>query len=202
MSHELNPRTVGLFGTCGASTWRNPFIRMLEESRIPYFNPQLPEGTWTPEMAAVEAWHLANDKLILFPVTDETFAFGSLAETGFSIQSALSLTSNRFVMLYIAPDVSDALKTSDPVQSDASRRARKLALAHLANVSNPNVFIAKSLDDMLSKTMRLYAALEILDSVRDSGPDWRSTLSPAAWLDIVRGVSAVLQDQDAAVVLV
>jgi hypothetical protein len=191
MSQILNPRTVGLFGTCGGSTWRNSFIRLLEANDIAYFNPQLPEGTWTPEMADVEAWHLANDKLILFPVTDETFAFGSLAETGFSIQSALSLTSNRFVMLYIAPDVSDALKASDPPQAEASRRARKLALAHLAKVSNPNVFVAKSLEDMLSKTLRLYAALEILDSVRDSGTDWRSTLSPAAWLDIVRVGSEV-----------
>lgn len=194
MTQALNPHTVGLFGTCGSSVWRNPFMRLLDANGIAYFNPQLPEGTWTPEMADVEAWHLANDKLILFPVTDETFAFGSLAESGFSIQSALSLTLNRFVMLYIAPDVSDALKASDPAQADASRRARKLALSHLAKVSNPNVFVAKSLDDMLAKTLRLYAALEILDSVRDSGPDWRSTLSPKAWLDIVRGGAVELDE--------
>lgn len=151
---------------------------LLDEHGIPYFNPQV--DNWTPELADVEAWHLANDRLILFPVTGETFGFGSLAETGFSVQSALSINANRFVLLFIAPDVDAALKESAPEQADASRRARKLALAHLAKVTNPNVFVATSMSDMLGKTLKLYAALELLDSVRDAGPDWRSTMPPAA----------------------
>jgi hypothetical protein len=182
----LNPRTVGLFGTCGGSTWRDPFMHLLDEQGIAYFNPQV--DNWTPELADIEAWHLANDRLILFPVTDETFGFGSLAETGFSLQSALALNTNRFVMLYIAPAVNAQLAASSPEQADASRRARKLAMAHLAKAQNPNVFVATSLEDMQSKMLRLYAALELLDSVRGAGTDWRSGLAPAAWLEVIRTV--------------
>lgn len=185
MNLQLNPRTVGLFGTCGGSAWRAPFIELLSQHGVPYFDPQV--ENWTPELADIEAWHLANDRLILFPVTAETYGFGSLTETGFSVQSALSLNANRFVLLFIAPDVDDVQKAKSPEQADASRRARKLALAHLAKVSNPNVFVAKSLEDMLGKVLKLYAALELLDSVRDARPDWRSTMSPAAWLQMVAG---------------
>lgn len=180
----LNPRTVGLFGTCGGSAWRAPFMQLLAAHGVPYFNPQV--ENWTPELADIEAWHLANDRLILFPVTDETFGFGSLAETGFSLQSALALNDSRFVVLHIAPEVSEALKAAHPEQAEASRRARKLALAHLAHVRHPNVFVASSLQDMLAKTMKLYAALELLDSVRNEGPGWRSALPPAAWLELVQ----------------
>jgi hypothetical protein len=183
LTQPLNPRTVGLFGTCGGSTWRAPFIARLDALDIPYFNPQV--DNWTPELADIEAWHLANDRLILFPVTDETFGFGSLAETGFSVQSALALNANRFVLLYIAPEVDAALAAAQPEQADASRRARKLARAHLAKLANPNVFVATSLPDMLDKMLRLYAALELLDNVRNEGPGWRSALPPSAWLALL-----------------
>jgi hypothetical protein len=193
MTQTLNPRAVGLFGTCGGSSWREPFMKMFDEHSIPYFNPQV--DNWTPELADVEAWHLANDRLILFPVTRETFGFGSLAETGFSVQSTLAVNSNRFVLLYIAPDVADALKAQSPEQADASRRARKLALAHLAKVQNPNVFVATSMQDMLGKALKLYAALDLLDSVRGTGADWRATLSPAAWLEMVYGKQSTKQEE-------
>lgn len=186
ISATLSARTVGLFGTCGGSTWRNPFMQMLDDHGIAYFNPQV--DNWTPDLADIEAWHLANDRLILFPVTDETFGFGSLAETGFSLQSALALNTNRFVMLYIAPAVNETLAASSPEQADASRRARKLALAHLAKAQNPNVFVVSSLEEMQSKTLRLFAALELLDSVRGAGTDWRSGMSPAAWLEVLNTV--------------
>lgn len=163
----LNPKTVGLFGTCGGSRWREPFLVLLAQQGIPCFNPQV--DNWSPELAQVEAWHLAHDRLILFPVTDETFGFGSLAETGFSINSAISASTSRFVLLYIASDVSDTLKAQAPEQADASRRARKLTLAHLAQVTSPHVFVATSLQDMLNKTLKLFAALELLDSVRAAG---------------------------------
>jgi hypothetical protein len=182
--HPLSPetsKTVGLFGTCGGSRWREPFLALLAQHDIPAYDPQVPD--WTPELAEVEAWHLANDRLILFPVTGETFGFGSLAETGFSINSALTVNQSRFVLIYIAPDVDDALKAQAPEQADASRRARKLALAHLAKVSNPNVFVATSLQDMLGKTLRLYAAIDILESIHgEPVPGSRAGLAHQAWL--------------------
>ena len=82
MNHPYST-TIGLFGTCGKSTWRKPFIERFNALKIPYFNPQV--ENWTPECTDIEAEHLANDGVILFPITDETTATGSLAETGFSI---------------------------------------------------------------------------------------------------------------------
>ncbi|KWT98012.1 hypothetical protein APY03_0683 [Variovorax sp. WDL1] len=54
-----------------------------------------------------------------------------------------------------------------PAQAEASRRARILARAHLDRVSKPNVFVAKSLEDLLRKALMLVDALEILERVRD-----------------------------------
>ena len=39
---------VGLFGTCGSSTWRAPFIEAFEAEEVEYFNPQVED--WTPEL--------------------------------------------------------------------------------------------------------------------------------------------------------
>lgn len=192
MARAFQTKTIGLFGTCGGSRWREPFITAYDAHGIASFNPQV--DNWTPELADVEAWHLANDQMILFPITSETFAFGSLAETGFSVQSALSLNAHRFVILYIEPDVSEALKAQSTEQADASRRARKLALAHLGKVTNPNVFVATSLPDMLKKSLQLYAVLDLLEAVRKTSPDWRSTMTPEAWLKIIHNEPVVLID--------
>ena len=62
--------TIGMFGTCGGSKWREPFIEKYEELGISYFNPQV--DNWTDQNAIVEARHLAEDKVILFPITNET----------------------------------------------------------------------------------------------------------------------------------
>lgn len=89
---------IGLFGTCGKSTWRVPFMTRYTELGIPYFNPQVED--WKPEDAVIEAEHLADDDVILFPVTSETYATGSLAETGFSILNAVRLDDRRdFIIL-------------------------------------------------------------------------------------------------------
>lgn len=195
MTPTLQTKTIGLFGTCGGSLWREPFIKAYTAHGIVSFNPQV--DNWTPDLADVEAWHLANDQMILFPITNETFAFGSLAETGFSVQSALSLNAHRFVILYIESDVSEALKVQSPEQADASRRARKLALAHLSKVTNPNVFVATSLPDMLKKSLQLYAVLDILEAVRQTSPDWRSTMTPDSWLKIIHSAPELLVEQGA-----
>lgn len=150
--------TIGLFGTCGGSAWRDPFMRAYAERGIPFFNPQVED--WRPELAEREAWHLVHDELLLFPVTDETYAVGSLAESGFSVLSALRWNSNRFVVVYIAPDVGSELATSNPFAARESRRARQLVLAHLEKTHHPNVFVVESLDAMLPVSLALYNALQ------------------------------------------
>lgn len=76
---------IGLFGTCGGSKWRDSVILQLQRGGKLFFNPQLPEGqNWTEKDGQVEAEHLAEDKVIMFVITNETPAYGSLAETGWA----------------------------------------------------------------------------------------------------------------------
>jgi len=179
----LSSRTIGLFGTCGDSTWRDPFMARYDSLGIPYFNPQV--DNWTPELADVEAWHLANDVLVLFPITSETFAAGSLAETGFSALTAMRTNENRFVMLFIDPTVAGTLVAQNPQAAEDSVRARKLVTAHLKQNPLPNVFVVESLEQMLEQSIKLFAALELINSVRSSDANWRAKLSPQTWLSLV-----------------
>jgi len=154
--------TIGLFGTCGKSTWRNDFINEYERKQIPYFNPQ--KDDWCPEDATIEADHLVNDSILLFPVTDETYAFGSLAETGFSILQALKLNERRDVIVMIAPDVkidniNEMALTAMQIagsQRKESCRARALVLAHLKKLNYSNVWVVDNLNDMFALSLKLY----------------------------------------------
>ncbi|PNG50519.1 hypothetical protein CHC07_06049 [Variovorax sp. B4] len=103
----LTPANFGLFGTCGPSSWRRAFRTALEARGVTYFDPQV--ESWTPELAPLEALHLANDQLVVFAVTEETFGFGSLAETGFPLHAVRATSAQHFVLLYIAEDVSEEL---------------------------------------------------------------------------------------------
>jgi hypothetical protein len=50
--------TVGLFGTCGESRWRDQFVQKYKELGINFFNPQVNE--WKTDNATEEARHLAR----------------------------------------------------------------------------------------------------------------------------------------------
>lgn len=159
-----NVITIGLFGTCGNSTWRNRFIEFYDQSNIQYYNPQVVD--WKPEDAEIEAHHLVNDEIILFPVTSETYGTGSLSETGFSIMQALRSTKNRFVVIMIDPIPDESLR-SDMVAFKESARSRALVRAHLKNVNQPNVFVVETLDQMLQTSLLLHAACVLLQSARE-----------------------------------
>lgn len=64
---EVAMLCIGLFGTCGTSKWRSTFIDHYNDEGINFFNPQV--NDWKPEDAIKEAKHLAEDTVILFPVT-------------------------------------------------------------------------------------------------------------------------------------
>lgn len=151
MSDRNNPPCIGLFGTCGNSTWRKRFTQEYDAQGIRYYNPQVGVGEWTPENALEERRHLAEDSIILFPVTGETYGTGSLAETGFSILSALDLNSRRDVIVMIQEKLDPSL--SDKVAGEESRRARKLVKAHLAQRAYAGLFVVDSLDDMLELSL-------------------------------------------------
>jgi len=159
--------TVGLFGTCGGSQWRAPFIELFEKKGISFFNPVVPN--WNDSFAAIEAEHLVEDEIVLFPVTDETTGFGSLAESGYSIAQALRSNSERFVLIYIAPNVNEALQVADPAQAKESKKARALALAHIKRqaLTFPNVYVVDSMDKMLSITEPLHTAMINMKAARN-----------------------------------
>src|SRR4051812_34994148 len=108
---------VGLFGTCGNSNWRDPFIEAFSERGMEFFNPQ--KDDWKPEDAEIEAGHLADDAIILFPITGETYGTGSLAETGFSVLQAIRLDDRRDFVIMVEQELSAELM-DNPVAAKES----------------------------------------------------------------------------------
>lgn len=168
MSKKL---VVGLFGTCGNSTWREPFIEEFDKRGISYFNPQIEdwekacaeaEAKGLPSPADQEVDHMANDAVLLWPVLGETFGTGSLAEVGFSIIEAIRLDKHRDLIVLIEPDVSDELKeNSAPIAVKESQRARALVKAKLKALRFDNVYIVETLEEMLEVSIELYEAAKI-----------------------------------------
>lgn len=169
---------VGLFGTCGGSKWREAFETRYRASDIISFNPQ--KSDWKPEDAVEEAEHLANDEIILFPVTGETYGTGSLAETGFSILSTVRMDTNRFVVVMIDKDINPVLKEENPVAAKESIRARALVRAHLRKVKYKNVYVVETFDEMMEVSLQIHHALNllkaadaILDGIKGYRPEGR-----------------------------
>lgn len=162
--------TVGLFGTCGGSKWRVPFMARYEREGIAFFNPQVDD--WKPELAIVEANHLANDQVILFPITSETTAIGSLSEVGFSILNAIKLDDRRDFMILIEQKLDDSI-TDPPIRKE-SLRARALVLQHLKKLALGNVYLVETLEEMLEISVTLYRAAEMRE------PFKKFTLKPKA----------------------
>lgn len=156
-----NTITIGLFGTCGHSRWRDQFIISYEDQGIAYFNPQVEH--WSPALAAVEAHHLATDDIILFPVTGDTAGIGSLAEIGFALCQAM--ISSRYFVFLCEPGVDHDL-VADPVLAKESLRARALVRAHLGQIQLPNVFVCETMQQMLAVSLALHGGLGLLRSAR------------------------------------
>ncbi len=160
-------RCIGLFGTCGSSTWRDKFMDKYDEENIIgepvlYFNPQVED--WKPEDAFKEAEHLANDDIILFPITGETYGTGSLSEVGFGVLSAIKLDDRRDFVVMIDMELDPELM-KDKERSKENLRARALVMAHLNKLNLPNVHMVGSLDDMLSTSIILHHANTIKNTV-------------------------------------
>lgn len=164
---------VGLFGTCGSSTFRKDlFIPAYEAQQVPYFNPQVDD--WRPELADIESDHLAHDVVQCWPVLGSTYGTGSLAEQGYSIASSLRAPTPlpKFIIAMIEMELDDSL--DDEVARKESIRARKLAATHLANNASPNVFVVESLDEMLEMSVTLYAAAKSLtEAVMATNPAYK-----------------------------
>lgn len=152
-------KCIGLFGTCGRSKWREPFIKAYTAAGIQFFNPVVPD--WNPNCAEIEKVHLYHDQIVLFPVTRETYSSGSLAEMGFSIAQAMRFDDRRDFVFFIENCLEKDLMASNPDQAKDSLRMRALVLAHLSMIPLPNVYFAPNLSTMLNISLTLYQALEI-----------------------------------------
>lgn len=144
---------IGLFGTCGNSKWRDDFMKRYDDLGLEYFNPQVDD--WHPGLVEDENRHLAEDEIILFPVTDETTAQGSLAEIGFSIRQALRMNRNRYFIFMIHDECKDPSATEGQV--DDSNRSRKLVKSKLMDEAEVchNVLMVETLEEMLELSIKL-----------------------------------------------
>lgn len=148
---------IGLFGTCGSTTWRQDlFIPEYEKRNICYYNPQVED--WRPEDAEIEAEHLANDQIILFPITNETYGLGSLSEVGFSILNAIKLDDRRDFVVLIDPVVNTSIDFDwDEKLVKESIKMRALVKQHLIKLNYSNVYYVQALDEMLELSIVLYS---------------------------------------------
>ena len=153
---------IGLFGTCGDSEWRDEFIQKYNELGISFFNPQV-DG-WVPEYAPIEAEHLANDKIILFPITSESYGLGSLSEVGFSILNAIKLDSQRNFVVLIEEFLDTEL--TDEKMITESIKDRALVKQHLLKLRLSNVYYVETLTDMLRVSIVLHTAETIKQEIQ------------------------------------
>jgi hypothetical protein len=152
---------VGLFGTCGDSTFRQDlFIPVYEREGIDYFNPQVAD--WKPEYALNESDHLTYDVVQCWPVLSSTYGSGSLAEQGYSIASTLRSASPfpKFVIPMIELTLDDDL--TDEVARSESLRARQIASVHLRKSESPFIYPVETLEEMLAISISLYGAAKVL----------------------------------------
>jgi len=152
MVGNLKKPHIGLFGTCGGSKWRDPFMLEYDKLEIDYFNPQVDD--WKEEDAVIEAEHLVNDEIVLFPITKETYATGSLSETGFSALQAININRHRDFIIMIEQGLDDSL--DNPVARKESLRSRALVTAHLKKLDIASLYFVSSLEEMLELSIALH----------------------------------------------
>ncbi len=154
---------IGLFGSCDKIRWRDPFMSKYEFLGIKYFNPMVDD--WNPGMVPLEAEHLAEDQIILFPILRETYGQGSLSEVGLGPLRAIRQNVHRSFVVLIDEDL-DASLMGDAARAKDSIRSRKLVKGHLKNINLPNLYMVESLDQMLDTSIRLHSIHSGLNRIR------------------------------------
>lgn len=158
--------TIGLFGTCGNSRWRESFMAKYRELGLAFYNPQV--ENWDPSFAEEEARHLADDEIILFPITSETYGLGSLSEVGFSVLQAIRLDDRRDFVVMIAPTLDEGL--TDAGLRKESLRSRALVKQHLKKLRLKNLYLVETLDEMLETSLALHQAAVIREPLGRFNP--------------------------------
>lgn len=104
-----------------------------------------------------------NNKIILFPVTDETAGTSSLGEIGFSILHTIQcLSEDQYLVIYIDPECNDT--TIDNIAIKNSRNARHLVRTKCLAVRHPRIIVVDSLEHMMdAMVLRLNYLKQSLD---------------------------------------
>ena len=157
---------IGLFGTCGGSMWRESFKAVYAEKNIPYFDPN--KADWKAEDAIEEAKNLAEDDVILFPITNETYGTGSLSEVGFSILQAIRLDDQRKFVVMIQQELIPEL--NNEVARKESLRARALVVEHLKRLRLKNLYVVDTLEDMLKVSITLFEVAKLQEPLSVYNP--------------------------------
>src|SRR5258705_12152416 len=140
---------VFLMGTAGnaddpkRSLWREPIKAECAKFGIDCFDPILP--VWQEENARLEAEALHQAKILVMAITADTVGVASLAESGWTVLSAVM--RKQAVGVYVDPEYAgertalstvilriDAMFNSAETIEDASRRARKLVISHATDL--------------------------------------------------------------------
>jgi hypothetical protein len=80
---------IFLGGACGRTTWRSDIaIPILEAAGVPYYNPQLPEGAWTPAHQYKEMEVKTAADVWLFVFTGDTRGIASIGEVAYRMGSS------------------------------------------------------------------------------------------------------------------
>jgi hypothetical protein len=144
---------IGLFGTCGSSKWRDGIIKDFKKEGINYFNPLV--KNWTSENAGIETIHLAEDSILLFSITSETYGVASLAEVGYAILRAVLAHDRRDIIVMIDMKLSKELMANKD-RAKESLRLRTLVLTHLKMQELSNIYLVDNLDDMALIAKNIY----------------------------------------------
>jgi len=152
--------TIGLFGTCDNSKWREPFIERYDQEGIAWFNPDAGDN-WHPGLIPLENYYLNNAEIILFPVLAESLGSGSLGEVGFSVQNVLRNIQNgkrQFLIALIDDECTDMRKTEEERKRSSKDRAL-VKSKFKEKVSCPVITLVDTMDEMLELSLQLYEFL-------------------------------------------
>ena len=129
---------VGLFGTCGASKWReNIVVPALTTAGVDSFNPVVEH--WDEEAQRREVDHAATDKVVMIVITGETTGIASMAELGWIALNAETAGQKLVIVLEDMPnDVKDETGASLRIN-----KARSLVRKYIKATQdrNPNSFV-------------------------------------------------------------
>ena len=134
-------KTVGLFGTCNDTTWREDIIKKLP-SNFEYFNPVVDD--WNEDCIVNENKHKEDDDFIVFVITPNMKGVYSIAEVA-------DLSNKRdnviFCVLYSDVDSNGGIVTFDEQQKKSFDAVKSL-------LANNGVTICNSLNDIIKYLKR------------------------------------------------